>query len=278
MKDMDFETQLRSIASGMEYPPTPDIAGSVAGRLRGPRPRLMNRTLARSLVFVLVLLASLLLIPPVRAAVLDFIQIGIVRIFRAEPVPVPPPAQIPSIMVPVTATPATAQTALDPFTATSAATPSSLILLLEQVAGETTLQEAQQTAGYPILLPTYPVGMGEPDLVFVQDAEGPMTILVWLNPQQPDQAKMSLHFIPEGSWAVEKFSPVAVKETSVNGGEAVWAVGPYPLRLRNGDLQIQRMVDGHVLIWEKDGVTYRLETNASMEEAVRIAESLQPIP
>ncbi len=31
MKEMDFETQLRSIASGMEYPPTPDIAGSVSG-------------------------------------------------------------------------------------------------------------------------------------------------------------------------------------------------------------------------------------------------------
>ena len=118
MKDMDFETQLRSIASGMEYPPTPDIAGSVAGRLRGPRPRLMNRTFARSLVVVMVLLASLLLIPPVRAAVLDFIQIGIVRIFRSEPAPVPPPTQIPSAMVPVTATPAAAQTALVPLTAT----------------------------------------------------------------------------------------------------------------------------------------------------------------
>jgi hypothetical protein len=144
--------------------------------------------------------------------------------------------------------------------------------------GETTLRKAQQAAGYPILLPTHPAGIGEPDRVFVQDVDGAMTILVWLDPQQPGQVKLSLHFIPEGSWAVEKFSPVAVKETSVNRGEAVWAVGPYPLRLQNGDLQIQRMVDGHVLIWEKDGVTYRLETNTSMEEAVRIAESLQPIP
>jgi len=278
MKDMDFETQLRSIASGMEYPSTPDISRFVSARLRVPGSRPRNRTFARSLVIVLVLLASLLLIPPVRAAVLDFIQVGIVRIFRSEPVPLPPPTQIPPGMVPVTATPAMAQTALVPLTATSAAPPSSLIRLLEQMAGETTLQEAQQTAGYPILLPTYPVGIGDPDRVFVQDVDGPMTILVWLDPQQPDQAKLSLHFIPEGSWAVDKFSPVAVRETSVNGGEAVWAVGPYPLRLRNGDLQTQRMVKGHVLIWEKDGVTYRLETDASMQEAVRIAESLRPIP
>jgi hypothetical protein len=238
----------------------------------------MNRTFARSLVLVLVLLVSLLLIPPVRAAVLDFIQIGIVRIFRSEPAPAPPPTQIPSGMVPVTATSVTTQTTLTPPTVTPAGTQSSLIPLLEQIAGETTLRDAQQAVDYPILLPTHPAALGEPDKVFVQDVDGAMTILVWLDPPQPGQVKLSLHFIPEGSWAVEKFSPVAVRETSVNGGGAVWAVGPYPLRLRNGDIQIQRMVNGHVLIWENNGVTYRLETGASMEEAVRIAESLEPVP
>jgi uncharacterized protein DUF4367 len=274
MKDMDFETQLRSIASGMDYPPTPDIAGAMAARLRAPRPRLINRSFARSLVIVLVLLASLLLIPPVRAAVLDFIQIGIVRIFRSEPASAPLPTQIPFTIVPVTGTAAATQTALTPLTAT----PSSLISMLEQMAGETTLTGAQQMTTYPILLPAYPAGIGEPDRVFVQDAEGFMTILVWTDPQHPEKMKMSLHFIPEGSWAVDKFSPVAVEETSVNGQPAVWAVGPYPVRLRNGELEFQRMVNGHVLIWEDGGVTYRLETDMSMDEAVKTAESLQPIP
>lgn len=278
MKDMDFETQLRSIASGMDYPPTPDIAGSVAARPGLPPPRLVNRTFARSLVVVLVLLASLLLIPPVRAAVLDFIQIGIVRIFRAEPAPVPPPTQIPSTMVPVTATPVETRSAMAPLTATPASTQSNLLLLLEQIAGETTLDNAQLAAEYPILLPTYPAGLGEPDRVYIHDTDGLMTILVWMDSQQPDQAEMSLHFIPEGSWAVDKFSPIGIAETSVDGQDAVWAVGPYPLRLRNGDIQIQRLVSGHVLIWENNGVTYRLETDISMEEAVRIAESLEPIP
>jgi hypothetical protein len=274
MKDMDFETQLRSIASGMEYPATPDIAGTVRARIRIPRHGFVRRTRTWALVITLVLLASLLIIPPVRAAVLEFIQVGVVRIFRAEPAPVPPPTQVPSTMLPVTATPGTAQPVMPPLTAT----PSTLVSLLEQFAGETTLAEAQQLTNYPLLLPTYPVEWGEPDRVFVQDADGPMTILVWLDPQHPDQVKMSLHFIPEGSWVVDKFAPVAIKETSVNGQEAVWAVGPYPVRLRDGDMQIQRMVDGHVLIWEAGGVTYRLETDVSLEEAVRIAESLQPIP
>jgi hypothetical protein len=277
MKDMDFETQLQSIASGMDYPPTPDIAGSVAARLVVPRPRLMNRTFARSLVIVMVLLASLLLIPPVRAAVLDFIQIGIVRIFRAEPAPAPPPTQIPSTTVPV-ATPAGTQPAMVPITVTPVSTQSDLLLLLEQIAGETTLDNAQLAAEYPLLLPAYPAELGVPDRVYTHDANGLMTILVWMDPQQPDEVEMSLHFIPKGSWAVDKFSPIGIAETSVNGQYAIWAVGPYPLRLRSGDIQIQRMVNGHVLIWEAGGVTYRLETAASMEEAVRIAESLEPVP
>ena len=258
MKDMDFETQLQSIASGMDFPPTPDIAGAVAVRLRVPRPRLMNQTFARSLVIVLVLLVSLLLIPPVRAAVLDFIQVGIVRIFRSEPEP------IPATRMPVTATPSPTQ--------------SSLIPLLEEMAGETTLAGAQSLAGYPILLPTYPASLGEPDRVFVQDAGKPMTILVWVDPQNPDRVSMSLHFIPQGSWAVDKFEPRGIEETNVDDNRAIWAVGPYPLRMRNRDLDVVRMVNGHVLIWEETGVTYRLETDVSLEEAVKIAESLEPIP
>ncbi|HJS18913.1 MAG TPA: hypothetical protein VJ785_09190 [Anaerolineales bacterium] len=263
MNEMDFETQLRSIASGMQYPPTPDIAGSVAARLRTPnRPRLVKRTFARSLVIALILLTSLMIIPPVRAAVIEFIQIGIVQIFRPDPAPAP--TEIPSTMIPQTATPAP--------------TLPSLIPLLEDMAGETSLTGAQQRTGYPILLPSYPPELGEPDHVFVQDADGPMTILVWIDRQNPNQVLMSLHLIPEGSWAIEKFSPAIIQETEVSGQRAVWTVGPYPIRLFNGDLEFRRMINGHVLIWEEDDITYRLETDASLEEAVRTAESLEPTP
>lgn len=263
MNELDFETQLRSIAGGMDYPPTPDIAGSVSARLRAPAPPgLMNRTLARSLVVTLVLIASLMLIPPVRAAVIEFIEIGIVRIFRSDPAPAP--EEVPSTMMPMTATPGP--------------TLPSLIPLLEELAGETTLREAQGVVEYPILLPAYPAELGEPDRVFVQDAEGSMTILVWIDPQQPDKVMMSLHMIPEGSWAIEKVSPTVIQETEVNGQRAVWAMGPYPIRLFNGDLQFRRMIDGQVLIWEEDGITYRLETELHLEEALRIAESLETIP
>ena len=105
-----------------------------------------------------------------------------------------------------------------------------------------------------------------------------MTVLVWIDPQQPDNVLMSLHFIPTGHWAINKMGPTVIQETQVNDLSGIWAVGPYPLILSNGDIQVTRMIDGHVLIWADGEITYRLETDLSLEEAVKIAESLEPIP
>jgi hypothetical protein len=271
-----FEKQLLSISKGLEYPRTPDIAGRVMARLRmspsptgrGGRgegyPRFVSKRLAWSLTILLILFSSLMLIPPARAAIIEFIQIGVVRIFRAEPTPVSPPNQeFPPTMVPITATPAS--------------TSQPLIPLLERLAGDMTLEEAQQTLDYPILLPSYPSDLGPPDRVFVQDADGDMTILVWLDPQQPDEVLMSLHFLPPGSWAIKKMEPMLIQETTVNGRRAIWAIGPYPIRFSNGNIDFVRLIDGHVLIWDDGIITYRLETDLSLEEAIKVAESLEPV-
>jgi hypothetical protein len=260
-----FEQQLSSLAKGLDYPRTPDIAGSVMKRLRpSTRPRLVSRRFAWTLTVILILFSSLMLIPPARAAILEFIQIGIVRIFRAEPTPVVPPQQeFPTTMIPVTAT--------------SAPTSQPLIPVLERLAGEQTLEEAEQMVSYSILLPSYPPDLGEPDRVFVQDADGDMTILIWIDPGQPSQVLMSLHMIPPGSWAVDKMHPALVQETTVNGQRAIWAVGPYPIRFSNGNLDFVRLVEGHVLIWTEGEVTYRLETELDLEEAIKVAESLEPV-
>jgi len=259
-----FEKRLISIATGLDYPRTPDITQSVMTRLRpSTRSRLISRRLAWSLTILLILFSSLMLIPPARAAIIEFIQIGIVRIFRNAPTPPPPVEGTPSTMIPVTATPGP--------------TSQSLIPILEGLAGEMTLEEAEQTVDFPIRLPSYPPDLGRPDRSFVQDADGDMVILVWLDPQQPDRVLMSLHFIPRGSWAIDKVEPTLIKETEVNGQRAIWAVGPYPLRLYNGDIEFTRLINGHVLIWQAGDITYRLETDLPLEGAIKIAESLQPI-
>jgi hypothetical protein len=260
-----FEKRLLSISKGLDYPRTPDIAGSVMKRIRSStRPRFISRRLAWTLTIILILCSSLLLIPPARAAIIEFIQIGVVRIFRGEPTPLPPPtAESPSGMTPLTPTPA--------------ATSSSLIPILRNIAGEATLEEAQRIVRFPILLPSYPPDLGNPDHVFVQNPDGAMVVLVWLDPQDPKQVLMSLHFIPTGSWVIDKRKPVVIQETTVNGQRAIWTVGPYPLKLSNGDIQFTRLIDGHVLIWADGDVTYRLETDLALDEALKIAESLQPM-
>jgi hypothetical protein len=261
MSEMDFETQVHSIATQMKYPHTPDIAGRVMSRIMPmTKPRFPSKGLAWSLTIIVVLLFSLMLIPPVRAAVLEFIQIGIVRIF---PRPTEPPTELPPSLEIAT-----------PYLESS-----QLLLDLRHLAGERTLAEAQNLVAshYPILLPTYPPDLGEPDHVFMQDADGPMTILVWLDPNDAEKVLLSLHIVPEGSWAIHKAEPVTIQETLVNGRRAVWAVGPYPLRYSNGDLNFTRLIDGYVLIWAEGEVTYRLESNFSMEEAIKVAESLEPV-
>lgn len=252
----EFEKQLIDISKGMDYPPTPDIAGFVSARLRPAKsPRLISKAWAWSLTIVLILLLSLLLIPPARAAILEFIQIGIVRIF---PQPIEPTAEPIQTILP------------------STATPISSLPFLETIAGKTTLADAQGQVPYPILLPTYPADIGEPDYVYIQNADGNMTILVWLDPQSPETVLMSLHFIPAGSWAITKVSPTLIEETTVDGVRAIWAVGPYPLRFTDGDLEFTRIINGNVLIWANDTLTYRLETDMSLEEALKVAESLVP--
>ena len=255
-----IESRLQALAKEFQYPSTPSVADAVMSRIRVPmnRPRI-SRKLAWTLMTIIILFAGLMFVPPVRAAVLEFIQIGIVRIF-----PAPVATEAPTFEMPVTAT--------------LVSTSSSLIPLLEQMGGKTTLENAQQEIGVPIPLPTYPSDLGQPDRVFLQDAGGWMVILVWLDAQQPDHVQMSLHMIEAGSWTIDKYHPEVIQETRVNDLRAIWTVGDYPLLMRNGDAQFTRLIHGHVLVWEENKITYRLETDLALDEAIQIAESLQALP
>ena len=100
-----------------------------------------------------------------------------------------------------------------------------------------------------------------------------------MNSTQPQSVELSLHFIPNESWAIKKMGPRVLQETMVNEYKAVWAVGPYPLFLFNrNEIEFTRLIEGNVLIWTDGNITYRLEINLTMEEAIEIAENLQPIP
>ena len=91
------------------------------------------------------------------------LRIGVVRIFPGpSTTAIPPrvPTAIPQSQSPLTATPHPALTPqIEPDYITS----------LEGLAGETTLEEAQGQVSFPILLPSFPAGIGKPDRIFLQE-------------------------------------------------------------------------------------------------------------
>lgn len=270
----NIEERLRLAATNLPYPPTPDFASQVRRRILGPaRPQDFTlRRMAWVAALVIVLIAGLLVVPGVRAQVLEFLQVGIVRIFLVEPTPTLTPTS--TATRPAAQAEPGASTLLSPTPQPPVSSP--LVSLLD-LAGETSLEEAERNADISIELPTYPPDLGMPDRVYLQQLDGQMLVLVWLDPANAEKVHLSLHlFSGTDNVFLSKNQPVVVLETTVAGNPAVWAEGPYLLKYSNGDIDLARMIEGHVLIWEQAGITYRLETDLPLEEAVRIAESIQP--
>jgi hypothetical protein len=263
--DPSWQAQLILVAHALPYPPTPNLATAVRARLFGaPRPKMLG--LAYGLAVALILVLGLLAVPSVRAGVMEFLQLGAVRLHLvASPTPSPAPA--------AGGTPLAATSTPPP-----SATPLGSVL---DLAGRTTLAEAQDRVDFAIRLPAYPPGLGEPDRVFVQDPDGLSVVLVWLEPNSETEMRFSLQMLAAPQMAdkllldVLKDQPPDVQVTQVNGGDAVWTTGTYVLVTRLGDLVETRLVDGHALIWVEGKLTYRLETKADLAEAIRMAESLE---
>lgn len=226
--------------------------GHANGRVR-TLPRRIRRLTWRGWLQLaaLVLLALLLITPPARAGVASLIRIGAVRIGLA-----PGPS----------ATPA-------PH---SGPTPTPLPSLLD-LAGATTLAQARAQAGFPVRLPTYPPDLGPPQYVFLQQLDGPMVALVWTDPTHPDTPRLAL-FEMTSDVFVQKSQARVVAETTVDGQPALWTEGPYFVAVYSGgqvSYSLRVLVNGHVLVWEVRGITYRLETTLALDQAVQIAESLR---
>jgi len=69
---------------------------------------------------------------------------------------------------------------------------------------------------------------------------------------------------------------------TVNGGRGFWIEGaPHQIFYRDVNGQVhdrQLRLAGNTLIWEQDGLTLRLESALSKDEALRIAASVVPRP
>lgn len=102
----------------------------------------------------------------------------------------------------------------------------------------------------------------------------------WLRHQSvelddPSQVRLSVHMLQSDALVWKKVAVEVVQKTTVYQYTAYWTSGPYLLAIKGKGINETRLIEGHVLIWEERGITYRLECNLTLEEAIKVAESLR---
>ncbi len=277
-----LEERLQLAARSFSYPLTPDISGAVRERLAREvsataptdhrpegsdhRPPTTDPRLAWVGLAVLVALLLSLGVPEVQAFVRSILRIGSIEIVVATPTP----GSTPGLR---TITP-------NPAEVTLTHVPTTLPMSISGLMGETSLADVQTELGHAILTPGYPSNLGPPDKVYAQYWAGTIVILVWLEPRSQDRARLILYQVGSDAFGEKAAGETTlIQETTVNGRRAAWVTGPHVLRFLDSrgqiDMQARRFVEGNVLVWEQDGISYRLESALTLEEAVRVAESLR---
>ncbi|MBC8171816.1 MAG: hypothetical protein H7X77_09085 [Anaerolineae bacterium] len=255
-----WENDVRDTAREFSYPPTPNIAAGVR-RQQQPRPMQTGRRLRWAAAILLLVMTAALTVPEVRAWVLEIIRIGAIQIVPVEPTATP-------TMPTITRTPTRQSAPL------SDATPLLMTSVLE-LSGATTLAAARETMPFAFLVPTYPADLGEPDQVFVNDWGGEVVTLVWLRPDDPTQVWLTLEAL-NASVIGTKYYPQGEEErVQVNGQRSYWLTDVHGVNYFTRNQHIERRITQSVLIWIVEGITYRLETDFALAEAVRVAESLR---
>ncbi len=230
-----LEFRLRQAANDFSYPPTPPL------RYVPAKTTAAIYSHRQRVMLVCMVILSLILIYPISAAVLERLQIGSITLFVGE------------------------QPQL------TAEMPSSLVNL----TGKTSLAEAVTSLGFS---PRLPPEFGLPDAVYVQESGGKTMILVWLDDAIPGEIALSLYQIPYNDIpAYGKLVSVA-QNIEINGQPAVWVDVPHTLQYQAGEATQETqtyLVEGNVLIWYENQITYRLESHFSQEQVIIIAESLR---
>ena len=235
-----WEMRVQTLSRQVDYPPTPDVAAGVRARLqRRERAPLRSVWVRAALALLLIALVAVLAIPDLRAKAFEILQLGALRVEDEGPALTPQPEGTP---------------AFDP-------------------ALETTLDDAR--ARLDFALPTTPPDLGTPDHVYVYEARGPVVILAWDGVSAPGHPPLSLTIARTDNLLMKNRDEPSARPT-VNGQPALWFVEPHVFEMQPpvGEPD-QRVIEANVLVWTSGDLTLRLETDWPLEEAVRLADSVQ---
>ncbi|MFW6097129.1 MAG: hypothetical protein ACOC9Z_03590 [Chloroflexota bacterium] len=295
--ESNWDRRLQEVAASFQYPPTPDISSAVHKRLVS-RPSTnvphwipARRRLAMAVLVALFMLATLLAVPTVRAAIARFLQVGAVTIFVGEtdeeatspsipallPTKQPAPASEPGPATLLTPPAVPDMLLATPTTIprlTPTATPAPLL------EGPLTLDEAQEAADFDIRLPDASTTLGPPDEIYLQRT-GNMdsfaaVILAWFNPPGLETHRLALYQIGVPDYGSKLAARESLLQSEVHGQPAYWIEGEHLLQIPDANGNVDTRLVGSVLVWTEGDMTYRVEGAPSIDDAVNIAQSLEP--
>lgn len=247
-----LETALMRAGKAVDYPITPPLAARVRAEIQTPahQTRIIPRLAWSMVIAVVIAIALLLAFPQARDAIAQIFGLRTIRIIPVTPTVLPVQTVTPGAPTP----------------------PPSLF----SQCCETTLDDARARSRFKILLPPG----STPSRVYFQDLPNigaQQIILVFGEANKP---QFTLFQATNFLYGKMVSGGTVIEETTVGERRALWMAGaPHLLVYLDASgqpqMESQRTVDANMLAWENGDVTYRLETTASKEEAIRFAELLR---
>ena len=263
--DSELDERLRDLAAHVAFPPTPALSRSVINAIQAHPSRNQRVHPRLAVAFILVLMivfTAVAAVPAARHAVARWIDIPGIHLSWLDE---DPPANI------------EAEIRLG-------------------LGNRITIDETMSQADFPISLPADDRA-NEPDEIFYNSspASGPsfppgvVSFVYYANSDLPavpgtDVGLLITEFEGDTSsiWANKSLmiddDPRTVR---VNGADGLWLPDTHLISIQPesaGDiLTPATRSTGSVLIWNRDGITYRIEGNLPYDAMLEIAESMEPI-
>ena len=270
--DGELDRVLIELRHRLGYPPTPDLAGAVRDRLARPAapkqhpPKrlpflfLGHRAAVVLLALTLLAIGTLAMLPSARTAVADRLGLrGVaIRFLDGAPTPASPPV-------------------------------GGGLLLGRRVD----LDAAQDGVPFPIHVPTLDA-LGPPDEVYRSGvpSDGMISFVYRADRDLPAgletgvgalltqfRAATDRVLVEKGFFVKGVPTGARLETVTINGGPGYWIEGDahsFLYRDPSGNVEVEEYrLAANVLLWEQDGLTFRLESALPKERAVAIAESVR---